>query len=94
MSMSKALFEAKNDDVAFRAIVERRRAARMEVIDRLPEDVRQCVHDYGWTVVKTLMDLGLKKPKHIRHVVETILNEFSPTRGTYASQGTKSVVDN
>jgi hypothetical protein len=74
-------------------VVDAKRSARMAAIDALPPDVRALVHDYGYTVVYTLQSLGITKAKHIRHVVETVLNEFSPTRGSYSSQGIRKDVD-
>jgi hypothetical protein len=68
-------------------IVDRRRSARMAQIDRLAPDVRQCVHDYGWNVVNAFLLLGITKARHMRHLVETVLNEFSPTRGSSSNQG-------
>lgn len=56
----------------FQAILEERRAARMSTIDSLPPDVRACVHDYGWSVVNSFINLGIT---------------FSPTRGASSSQG-------
>lgn len=67
--------------------VQRKRADRMGRIDKLAPDIRQLVHEYGFTVVDNFMMLGIVKAKHIRHLVECVLNEFSPTRGSYASQG-------
>lgn len=67
--------------------VNTRRAARMDAVDSLPPEMRALVHEYGLSVVTALMDCGVKKPKRMRHVVETILNELSPTRGAYSSQG-------
>jgi len=59
----------------------------MKAIDSLPPDIRALVHEYGYTIVKTCLDLKITKAKHIRHLVETVLNEFSPTRGAYSIQG-------
>lgn len=73
--------------------VRKSRVARMESVDAMTPELRQCVHDFGLNVVKTLMDVGVVKPKHIRHVVERVLDEFSPTRGTYSMQGIRSSVD-
>lgn len=56
----------------------------------MPPDLRECVYLYGLRTVNTLLDLGITKPKHIKHVVETILDEFSPTRGTSSAQGTRA----
>lgn len=63
-----------------------RRAARMAQVDALSPDLRALVHEYGFPTVKSLLDLGVKKPRQIKHVVETILDEFSPTRGSYSKQ--------
>lgn len=78
------------DTERFRGIVDRRRNERMAQFDGLPADVRACANDYGWRVVKTMLDLGITKSRHIRHVVETILDEFSPTRGTSTAQGPRT----
>jgi hypothetical protein len=60
---------------------------RLAAIDALPPDVRGCVHDYGYTVVDTCLQLGVRKPKHIRHLVTTVMNELSPVNGAYSRQG-------
>jgi hypothetical protein len=73
-------------------IVTKKRAKRMGEIDALDPTTRALVHDYGYTVVKTIRDVGVTKPAQIRHVVETILNEFSPTRGSYSRQGIRTEV--
>lgn len=67
--------------------VDRRRAARMDVVDDLPEDWRQLVHDYGLSVTIAIRDSGVAKVKNARHIIETVLNELSPTRGPSSSQG-------
>lgn len=69
-----------------------KRQKRMDVIDAYPGPIRELIHDYGLHVVQTLMDVGVTKPKHIRHVVERILDEFSPTRGSYSKQGIRTEV--
>lgn len=63
-----------------------RRVARMAQVDALSSEHRALVHEYGFATVKTLLDLGVKKPRQIKHVVETVLDEFSPTRGSYSKQ--------
>lgn len=75
------------DSEEFLRSVQSRRADRMRKIDSLPPELRELVHSYGFTVVKSFMDLGVSKPKHIRHLVETVLDNFSPTRGTFSNQG-------
>lgn len=71
----------------FQKIVSRRRAARMARIDAMAPELRACVHDYGLNVVNALLELRVSKPAHIRHIVETVLDEFSPTRGSKSRQG-------
>lgn len=62
----------------------------MAAIDQMQPEIRELVYDYGLTVVRAIMDQGVIKPKKIRHIVETVLNEFSPTWGSYSSQGTRA----
>lgn len=77
-------------DAVFQARVEKNRTARMEAIDALAPAMRELVHDYGWTVVNSFISCGVTKPKHLRHLVETVLDEFSPTRGARSSQGVRA----
>lgn len=62
----------------------------MSAIDRMPSEVRELVHEYGYHVVNTLIQQGIKDPRKIRHIVETILDEFLPTRGASSKQGIRS----
>ena len=64
-----------------------KRANRMSKIDQYDPAIRSLIHEYGFAVVKTIYDLGVTKPAQIKHIVETVLDEFSPTRGSYSSQG-------
>ena len=75
------------NSVEFQARVDKRRRNRMEAIDALPADVRDLVHEYGYNIIVACQNAGVKKAKHIRHLVETVLDEFSPTRGSSSSQG-------
>lgn len=84
------LRDKTGSDEAFRQLIQRRTAGRMARIDAMPKALRECVHDYGLFVVDTLLQAGVTKPKQVRHIVETILDEFSPTRQTRSSQGTLS----
>ena len=71
-------------------MVDMKRAKRMAQVDSYPSEVRALVHDYGLSVVRAIYDLGVRKPQQIKHIVETVLNEFSPTRGISSSQGTRA----
>ncbi len=67
--------------------IDRKRKARMNLVDNFSAPIRALIHDYGLCVVKAFLDCGVTKPKQIRHLVETVLNEFSPTRGSNSAQG-------
>ena len=73
--------------------VDQKRQVRMTRIDQLPGDIRELVHEYGFHVVNTLMEAGVVKAKNISHVVETVLDEFSPTRGSFSQQGKRTEVE-
>lgn len=60
---------------------------RMDTIDKMPAELRACVHEYGFRIVADLAQLGISEPRHIRHIVETVLDEFSPTRCSSSAQG-------
>jgi ATP-dependent RNA circularization protein (DNA/RNA ligase family) len=77
----------KMSDLEFASAIQAKRVSRMANVDNLTPELRELVHEYGLNVVKALMDVGVQKPKQIRHIVETVLNEFSPTRGSFSSQG-------
>ncbi len=91
MSISEELKRAirSGDDAKIKEIAIRRTAIRMAAIDDLPKELRECVHEYGWNVVNAFICVGVKNHRHIRHLVEMVLNEFSPTRGPSSSQGSK-----
>lgn len=67
--------------------LDAKRRARMEKIDRLSPALRRVVHAYGWHVVDNFMRCGVTRPGRIRHLVELVLDEFSPTRGSFSKQG-------
>jgi len=75
------------EDAAFIAKFQDRRVRRMARIDALSPDIRELVHEYGFNIVNGFLDHGVVKPRAIRHLVETVLDEFSPTRGSFSSQG-------
>jgi len=70
--------------------IDKKRAHRMARVDALSPELRALVHEYGFSVVDNFVRLGVSKPKHIRHLVETVLDEFSPTRGSYSQQGIRT----
>jgi hypothetical protein len=52
-----------------------KRQKRFAEIDNLSPEMRKVVHEWGWTVVKNFIDCGVTKPKHIRHLVNLVLDE-------------------
>jgi hypothetical protein len=83
-----ALSNLSDEEFTFR--VQQRRVHRMERIDAMNQESRELVHEYGLRVVDTCQALGVSKPRHIRHLVEAVLDEFSPTRGSYSVQGVRT----
>lgn len=49
-----------------------RRRKRMERVDAMPPDIRACVHQYGLSIVDAFLDAGVKKARHIHHIVGRI----------------------
>jgi hypothetical protein len=74
--------------------VDEKRRNRMAQIDSLPFPLRELVHEYGFSVVKAFVDLGVTKPAHVKHLVNTVLDEFSPTRGSFSKQGITTPMNN
>lgn len=62
-----------------------RRVARMDEIDKLPPLIKELVHEWGWTIVKSFLDCGVKKPKQINHLINTVINETRAPRGRASS---------
>jgi len=71
----------------FQSMVDRKRVNRFREIDSLSPAHRELIHEYGWNIVKNFLTLGVREPRHIRHLVETVLDDFSPTRGAFSIQG-------
>lgn len=43
--------------------------ARMARIDALPPAIRELIHEEGLSIVQSFLDVGVKKPEHIRHLI-------------------------
>jgi hypothetical protein len=46
--------------------------ARMARVDAMSPELRGLIHDYGLTIVDAFLQCGVTKPRHIRHLVETV----------------------
>jgi hypothetical protein len=42
------------------------------VVDDMPADLRECVHDYGFAIVTACTQVGVRDPKRIRQLVREI----------------------
>lgn len=42
---------------------------RMRRVDAMPPALRQCVHDFGLTLVDQFVMCGVSNPRHIRHLI-------------------------
>lgn len=49
-----------------------RRLAALDIVDRMPGDLRECVHEFGLPIVAVLTRHGVKDPKAIREIVKEI----------------------
>lgn len=74
----------------FQRAVERRRKKRMAKVDAMSPELRALVHEYGFHIVNQFMMNGVTSHRIIRHLVEIVLDEFSPTRGSFSVQGIRS----
>ncbi len=81
-----------HSDDEHQAFVDRKRSARMAAIDVMTPELRALVHEYGLNVVKSMVDIGVTKPNHIRHIVRTVLDELSPISGTFSAQGVRTPI--
>lgn len=43
-----------------------------DLMDRMPADVRRCVHDFGMAPVQALWLLGIRDARHIRHAINSV----------------------
>lgn len=80
------------EDAEFRDRVQQKRQARMAKVDEFDPATRTLIHEYGLNVVTAFVDLGIVKPRHIKHLVECVLDEFSPTRGSFSIQGIRTPI--
>ena len=55
----------------------KKRAAerRMAFVDSLPPHYRSLVNDYGTAAVMACFTVGVREPRHIRHIIDTIRGE-------------------
>lgn len=52
--------------------ISQKRVEAMEIIDTMPGDLRECVHEFGLPIITVLTKFGVRDPRHIREVVREI----------------------
>lgn len=50
----------------------RRAIKRMSFVDALSFEMRALVHEHGLTVVTAFLDCGVRDPRRIRHLINTV----------------------
>lgn len=48
---------------------------RMARIDAMSAQMRELVHEYGLTIVDAFVQCGVKNPRHIRHLIQTVTDQ-------------------
>jgi len=52
--------------------IEERRDRSLAEVDAMPGQLRMCVHEFGYPIVKMCLQCGVKEPSHIRALVTAI----------------------
>lgn len=68
-----------------------KRLDALDEVDRMPGDLRQCVHEFGLPIVSVLRKHGIRNPRHIREIVREIWHgprQYGQTGGTMATVDT------
>lgn len=53
-----------------------RRVKKMARIDSLSREQRMVVHEYGWGIVRRMIELGIERPADMRGLISIILHEL------------------
>ena len=69
--LRKAKRGCDNDPNHNSAIAERARK-RLARVDAMPPDLRLVVYEYGLEIVQEFLNCGIKIPKTIRHLIDTV----------------------
>lgn len=69
----------KNNSKQWAENHQERRIRRMQSVDEISVEFKPIVHDWGLIVFEALWQCGVRKPNHMSHIIQTIINE---TRGS------------
>lgn len=61
--------------------------------DAMPHELKECVHEFGYTVVFTFMKWGITKPKAIREIVYAVWLGVNGGGGYSQSDGVDGALD-
>lgn len=67
----KAKRECENDPALNAALVDRARR-RMDRVDNMPPEMRRVVHEYGLEVVHVFIEQGIRDPRKIAFLIDTV----------------------
>lgn len=82
----------KFSEAEHNARVQQKRQIRMKIYDDQHPEVRKLINEYGFSLVHAFALCGVTKHNHVRHLIEKVLDEMSPTRGGGSVQGPNSYV--
>lgn len=67
--------------------------SRMQTIDALPKEVRELIHEYGYTMVRAFLDQKITKANIIWHLIQQVQRGSLDTgNGTASFQGGRAMV--
>jgi len=58
----------------FNAATVMRARKRMARVDSMSPDLRSVVHEHGLEIVQEFLNVGINKPKTIKHLIDTVLH--------------------
>lgn len=61
------MYEARDTDT-----LSKKRVEALDRIDKMPPELRKCVHEYGLPIVSVCLKHGVKEPNKIRELVREI----------------------
>lgn len=70
--------------------LSKKRVEALNSTDAMSRELRQCVHEFGYPIVKMFLDMGISSPAKIRQIIKEIWNG---QRQAVQNTGTVNAVD-
>ena len=61
-----------DNDTVWRQDLSKRRLRAIEAVDEMAPELRECVHEYGYSIVSVFLQFGIENPTAIRHIINTV----------------------